>query len=320
MNTVYPTTLVKQICKGYSYIHRSRFYMLSFEHVSKFILSDVSLHIPKGQVVGLIGDTGAGKTTLIKLASGLLKPEEGRVSVMGKDPQDNRSRYGTRLSVLITGTKLLEDGDSARSGLDMLRYTYAIPKEEYLQSYRELSDRFGFKGYENAKLKELSTGQRRRVELAAVCIMRPELVILDEPDVGLDEEGKQILEELVREQAREGVTYLITSHNMPEISNMCDRLAILAEGRLMFYGSESVLRSQYLPINTMTITYDGAIPNIDDLPIVRYRMDGNRIAYDYNSRYITASEVLNVLMKQTGILDVKIQKTDLEQIISKLHG
>ena len=140
-------------------------------------------------------------------------------------------------------------------------------------------------------------------------------MILDEPDVGLDEEGKMIFEELVRERAKSGTTFLITSHNLTEVSNLCDRIAILSDGELTFYGSERVLRSQHLPVNTMTVVFDGPIPSIDDLPIVRYKIEGNTASYDYNSKYITAAELINVLMKQTRILDVKIKKPDLEEII-----
>ena len=289
--------------------------MINFENVSKFKLSDISLSIPRGCVVGLIGATGSGKTTLVKLSSGLLLPESGRISVMGKNPVSNRSRYGSKLSVFITGIPLIEQGDSAQIGMDMIRNFYSISKEKFIQDYAELSDRFGFRGYENEKLKNISTGQRRRVELAAAFILNSELVILDEPDVGLDETGKQVFEEIVKERVKQGVTFLITSHNLSEVSNLSDRIAVLSDGRLMFYGNERMLRSRYLPVNTMTVTFEGAIPNIDDLPIVRYRIEGNTVSYDYNSKYITASELINVLMKQARVLDVNIKKPDLEQII-----
>ena len=289
--------------------------MINIENVSKFILSDISLSIPKGCVVGLIGATGSGKTTLVKLVSRLLLPEAGRVSVMGKNPVTNRGRYGSKLSVFFTGVPLLESEDNALIGMDMIRNFYSIPRDNFTKDYTELSKIFGFEKYENEKLKNLSAGQRSRVELAAAFILNADLMILDEPDVGLDEEGKMIFEELVKERAKRETTFLITSHNLTEISNLCDRIAILSDGELAFYGSERVLRSQHLPINTMTVVFDGTLPNIDDLPIVRYKIEGNTAAYDYNSKYITAAELINVLMKQTRILDVKIKKPDLEEII-----
>ncbi|MBO6165265.1 MAG: ABC transporter ATP-binding protein [Eubacterium sp.] len=289
--------------------------MINFENVSKFIISDVSLHIPKGTVTGLIGHTGAGKTTLVRLAAGLLLPERGRVRVMSEDPIAYRGKYGSKLSVFLAGVHHLADEDSAMTALNMLQEMYRIPKDIFEARYNELSERFGFKAYERNPLKSLSVGQRQRVELASVFIMDSELMILDEPEVGLDDMGKQALEELIRDRASRGATFLITSHNMAGISKTCSRLAILAKGHLIFHGSEDSLRSRYLPINTLTITYEGAIPNIDDLPIVRYRMEGKQISYDYNSRYITASELMEVLMAQTEITDIKIKKPDLEQIV-----
>ena len=293
--------------------------MINFEDVSKFIVKDVSLHVKQGEVTGLIGPTGSGKTTLVRLASGLLLPERGRVSVMREDPVKFRSKYASRLSVCITGIKLLQDEDTALVGLGMLRDMYGIQEAEYDKRYALLAERFNFGAFENERLKGLSVGQRRRVELAAAFLLEPELMILDEPEVGLDETGKQALEEIIREKAGEGMTILITSHDMTGISNVCSRLAILEKGRLVFNGSEDILRSKTLPINTLTVSFDGAVPNIDDLPIVRYRLEGNTISYDYNSRYISASEVLEVIMKQTRITDIKIKKPDLEQIIISMQ-
>ena len=293
--------------------------MINIENVSKFIIRDISLHIPKGEVTGLIGATGSGKTTLVRLASGLLLPDCGRVSVMGHEPVRFKGKFGSRLSVLISGVKSLSDEETAVSALDGLRIIYGIPKNEYEKRYRKLAERFDFSSYENERLKGLSVGQRRRVELAGAFLTEPELMILDEPEVGLDEFGKQALEEIIKEKTGEGMTLLITSHNMAEISNICTRIAVLSKGDLIFYGSEDALRSRYQPINTLTVSFDGNIPNIDDLPIVRYRLEGNTASYEYNSMYITASEVLDVIMKQTRITDINIKKPDLEQIIINMR-
>lgn len=294
--------------------------MINFENVSKFIISDLSLNVPKGQVVGVIGDTGSGKTTFVKLASGLLLPESGRVSLMHRDPLVIRGKKNSDLGVFITGVPFLSNEDSVFTGMDMIRTMYAISGEEYKNTYKELAESFGFKSYEHEKIKNLSAGQRRRVELAAVMSIEPKIVILDEPDVGLDAEGRQILDEYVTMKKKQGVTFLITSHNLTGLSRICDRIMILSEGKCIFYGSERTLRYEQLPINKMTVSYDGPVPSIDDLPIVKYTLDENELVLEYNSRFITASEILNVLMKQTKILDIKISKPDLEQIIIGLHN
>ena len=277
-------------------------------------VDDLSFEIKPGEIVGFAGPNGAGKTTVIKMLTGILKPASGRALINGFDIVKEPIKAKESFAYVADNPDILLQ----LTGLEYINYiadVYKVPSEDREKRIMELSERFGFRDYENEKLKDLSAGQRRRVELAAAFILNSELIILDEPDVGLDEAGKQVFEDIVKEKVKQGVTFLITSHNLTEVSNLSDRLVVLSEGKLMFYGNERMLRSRYLPVNTMTVTYDGAIPNIDDLPIVRYRIDGNTVSYDYNSKYITASELINVLMKQVRVLDVKIKKPDLEQII-----
>ena len=289
--------------------------MISFENVSKFILTDVSFHIPRGEVVGLIGASGSGKTTLIKLAAGLLKPEKGRVSLFGKNPVSNRGKYASRLGVYLTGVPVLEENDTAYLGISMLGKMYDISENEFKIRYDKLANRFGFKDYHDVRIKELSIGQRRRVELAAVFILEPEVYLLDEAEIGLDEDGKQTLEALILERKESGAAFLVTSHNISSVSQLSTRLMILSAGKQVFYGSEEVLRHSFLPINRMTLKYEGDIPVVDDLPLLRYSMVGNDFVCEYDERFVTTSEILAVIMKHSKITDIKINKPDLEQII-----
>ncbi|MCR5398621.1 MAG: ATP-binding cassette domain-containing protein [Lachnospiraceae bacterium] len=294
--------------------------MINFENVSKFILEDISFNLPKGEVVGLIGASGTGKTTLVKLAAGILKPEHGRVSVLGKNPVLNRGKYSTRVGVFMTGIPVLSESDSALNGIGILAKMYDIPELEFQKRYDELSQLFGFRTYERERLKELSVGQRRRIELAATFIPEPELLLLDEPEIGLDEEAKQTLEEVIKERAERGMTVLITSHDLQSISNLSTRIMILSPNSgkhsgMIFYGTEDVLRHRFLPVNRMTIKYEGSIPMVDDLPLVKYSLTHDEFICEYDERYVSSSEILTVIMKHTRVTDIKIKKPDLEQII-----
>ena len=301
--------------------------MINFVNVSKFILSDVSFNIPKGEVVGLIGATGSGKTTLVKLASGILAPESGRVSVLGKDPVKHKGKYFSGLGIYLTGVPVLNENDSAAAGIGVLREIYGIPKADFADRYKYFSELFGFKSYERERLKELSIGQRKRIELSATFIPEPELLLLDEPEIGLDEEAKQTLEEVIKEMSSRGCTILVTSHDLQSISRVSSRIMILSDGNLMFYGSESVLRHKFLPVNQMTLKYEGDFPMVDDLPLLKYSVASDRteeadplvqtgtFSCKYDERYVTASEILSVLMKNLKVTDISIKKPDLEQII-----
>ncbi|MBE5959166.1 MAG: ATP-binding cassette domain-containing protein [Lachnospiraceae bacterium] len=294
--------------------------MINFEKVSKFILSDISINIPKGEIVGLIGASGSGKTTFVRLACGLLTPDLGRVRVLGKNPVDYRQKYFSDVSTFIVGKNLLDKETSVIQNFEMLRIMYGINKSEFYKRYNEISEMLDFKGYEYEKVISLSFGQKMRVEVAAALILEPMLLLLDEPTVGMDQNAKECLTKILKEKASEGMTILITSHDMQSISNICTRLAIIDKGTLIYYGSKERLRRKYLPKNKMTITFEGEMPNIDDLPINRYTIDNDKITYEYNDNYISSSEVVEVILDQTEIRDINIEKSELESIVMQIIG
>ena len=294
--------------------------MINFENVSKYGLCDISLHIPKGEIVGLIGKSGAGKTTMIKLACGLLKPDSGRVYTGDKNPVANRKRYCTAVSTFIVSKPLLSRDDTVIQGFQLIRSMYGISEADFENQYAELSERLDFKKYEHQPVKNLSLGQRMRAELGAALIYEPELLLLDEPNVGLDENGKAALYELLTERCKSGMSVLMTSHDMAGVAKMCGRIALLDNGRLIFYGSQDNLRSRYAPIDVMTLKYSGNIPDFEDLPLKNYCVDGNRITLSYNSNHITSAEILKLILGQTTVSEVSIRKPDLESIISQIKS
>lgn len=294
--------------------------MINFENVSKYGLCDISLHIPKGEIVGLIGKSGAGKTTMIKLACGLLKPDSGRVYTDDRNPVANRKRYCTAVSTFIVSKPLLSRDDTVIQGFQLIRSMYGISEADFENRYAELSDRLDFKKYEHQPVKNLSLGQRMRAELGAALIYEPELLLLDEPNVGLDENGKAALYELLTERCKSGMSVLMTSHDMAGVAKICGRIALLDNGRLIFYGSQDNLRSRYAPIDVMTLKYSGNIPDFEDLPLKNYCVDGNRITLSYNSNHITSAEILKLILGQTTVSEVSIRKPDLESIISQIKS
>lgn len=294
--------------------------MINIDNVSKYGLNNISINIPKGEAVGLIGASGAGKTTIIKLACGILAPDGGRVYTLGKNPVVNRRLYKNSVSTFITGVPLLDRNDTVLQGFELIRNMYGIEKAEFNRRYNELSERLDFGKYENQISKNLSVGQRMRAELGAALIYEPKLLMLDEPNVGLDENGKAVLYELLNERRKNGMTVLMTSHDMVGISKTCSRIALLDNGRLVFYGSGDNLRSRYAPIDVMTIKLTGNIPDFEDLPLNKYSVHDNIITLSYNSNLITSAEILKLVLRQTSVSKVSIRKPGLESIISQLKS
>lgn len=292
--------------------------MIGFEKVSKFIISDVTLHIPEGKTVGLIGTSGAGKTTLIKLACGLLRPEAGNVYTMRRDPVAQRRQCGKDLSVLFADKPFLQKEDTVVDNFQMIKAVYKLSQKEFKKEYEMLAERLQFEGIEGQKVKELSLGQRRRVEIGAALISRPKLLLLDEPTIGLDADAKQVFCELIAEKEREGMTVLVTSHNMEEISKMCDRIALLDKGKLLYYGEETQLRRRYAPMDRMHLKLLGKLPDLEDLPLQSYEVKDDILKITYNSNRITAAEILRLILTQTKVVEMKIHKSDLADIIVQM--
>lgn len=292
--------------------------MINFENVSRNVLRGVSLNVPKGEAVGLIGKSGAGKTTLIKLACGLISPVEGNVYTLGKDPVLNRQSYGKKLSAFICGIPLLSREDTVKQGFEMIRGIYRISEEDFEKRFSYLSQRLDFGKYMDKTVKELSLGERMRAELAAAIIYEPDLLILDEPDTGLDANAKEALRELVSEGCGRGMTLLVASHNLEGLEKVCGRIALLDEGRLIFYGSPQNLRSGFSPTDTIRIKLGGKLPDLEDLPIDKYSIQGNLLTLSYNSNHIAAAEILKTVLRQTHISEAKIIKPDLDSVISRL--
>ena len=289
--------------------------MLSFENVSKFIVSGFSLHIPQGVAVGLIGRSGAGKTTLLRLACGMLAPESGEVYTLQKNPVEKRSVLSRRIGCLLEKMPVLEEEESVADNLKRLQIVYRMSDREFEEEYGVLANTLGIREFEHSMVQGLSFGQRRRAELAAVLLHRPELLLLDEPTNGLDETAKQALQEVLQERVKQGMTLVFASHNMREVSGLCNRIVLLEKGKLLYYGEEGALLRKYAPMDKMRLKVDGVLPDMEDLPVGKYMLEGDELVLTYNSNHITASEILEELLKQTSVREVSIQKPDLADVI-----
>lgn len=292
--------------------------MVCFDGVSKFILSDVSIHVPQGKTVGLIGASGAGKTTFLKLACGLLTPEAGEVFVMGRNPVGQR-RMRDKLSVLFADKPFLDEQDTVRGNLETLRAVYRLEEGAFGADYEELSHRLGFAEFEGETVKQLSLGQRRRAELGAALLHRPKLLFLDEPAVGLDENAKREFRSLLAERKQtENMTAVLSSHDMTEISKLCDRIAFLHEGRLLFYGEMEDLRRKFQPREELRLKVTGGLPDLEDLPLERYCFDGRELRMVYRADFVKAAEILKFVLRRCSVTEVGVRRPKLEEIVSEL--
>lgn len=289
--------------------------MISFENVRKFILSDVTVHIPKGVTVGVIGPSGAGKTTLLKLACGLLAREAGRVRTFSVNPVKNKKQLAPKLRAYFSDIPLFQGEDTVLGQFQMLQSLYRQEKGNYWEEYRALAALFSFADDEKTRVKQLSLGQKRRVELASLLMGDAALFLFDEPTNGLDESGREAFWQQLREKKEAGATILISSHNMAEIEALCDRILLLDAGKLLYYGDRENLLKRYAPINCLAVQFQGAIPDMEDLPLQKYRIENDILKLRYNANHISAAEIMQKILEQTTVLSVNTIRPELTDVL-----
>lgn len=301
--------------------------MILFDSVSKcfcrkdgtylMAVKDISLHIPKGITVGLIGPSGAGKTTFLKLVCGLLAPDAGRVKTMRFNPVKDRGRLAGNISVLFADNSALQAEETVLQNLLLIKDTYGIPKKEFSRQKEELTEAFGLSQYLSETVKNLSLGFRRRAELAAAFLVPADLFLLDEPCIGMDERARISFEKVVRQRQKAGRTILLSSHTMGEIDSLAGRILLLKEGQVLFYGEREGLYRQLAPVNRMAVSFANRLPDMQDVPFIRYEAENLDMKINYNANHVTAAELLETFLQSGEIREITMGKPTLEDVITE---
>jgi ABC-2 type transport system ATP-binding protein len=206
-------------------------------------LDGLDLRVPRGSVYGLLGPNGAGKTTAVRVLATLLRPDGGSARVLGSDVVHEAPRVRQRIG--LTGQyAALDNYLTGRANLVMIGELSRLSRPEAKRRAGELLDRFDLTDAAGRAVKTYSGGMRRRLDLAASLISRPELVFLDEPTTGLDPRSRNILWEMIRELAAEGRTLLLTTQYLEEADQLADRIAVVDAGRVIAEGTSDELKSR----------------------------------------------------------------------------
>lgn len=291
---------------------------IHFEHVVMNFgkvqaIDDISLQIGQGQVVGLLGHNGAGKTTSIKIILGILKPTSGAVSVFGHDPANN-----VKMAALRKQMGYLPENLSfypQLSGRETLRY-FARLKGAGKQEQEQLLDEVGLLHAADRRVKTYSKGMRQRLGLAQAMLNQPKLLILDEPTVGLDPVATRDLYDKIERLKKQGTTIILCSHVLSGIEEHLDRTLILSAGKMLAQGSIDELRKQaQLP---MTINIRGKITNQDWLDKLPSQGVSTRLINSHQYILSAAAShkigLLSMLASEKDIKDIEIIMPTLESI------
>ena len=196
----------------------------------------ISFEVPEGEMFGFLGPNGAGKTTTLSMISGLLRPDQGRVSI-GEIDVWHSPKGAKRILGLVPQDLALYEELTARENLMFWGSLFRLPRSELKANIEVWLDRVGLKGRGREAVSKFSGGMKRRLNLAIGLVHNPKVVLLDEPTVGIDPQARKNILDIIREIAKEGSTILFTTHHLEEAEALCDRIAIMDHGKILETGS-----------------------------------------------------------------------------------
>jgi ABC-2 type transport system ATP-binding protein len=282
---------------------------------------NVTFSIGEGELVGFLGPNGAGKTTTLKMLSGLIYPTSGRARVAGFDPTKRENAY-RRLFALVLGQKNQLWWDlPALESFYLLRAIYGLDQKQYQQTLDELVSLLGVAAKLNVQVRELSLGERMKMELIAALIHRPRVLFLDEPTIGLDVISQKAVREFLRDyNRRTRTTILLTSHYMADISQLCERVIVIDHGKKIYDGDLDRIagagaRQRIIKFRPR----DGAFPAGWNPTHGAAKTGGDgEILLHVPSENVT--EVCQQILNQGAVDDITIQDVPLEDIISEIFS
>jgi len=292
--------------------------LLRREHARIHALNDVSFTLRRGEFAAYAGPNGAGKSTTFKLLAGMLRPQAGTVRVFGEDPCRARIPVMRRTGVLFGNRSELWWDHPVRASFAWKKAVWDISDAVYDRVCGEMRELLGIGEFWDSFARELSLGQRMRADLALALLHEPELVLLDEPTLGLDVLAKrQMIDFLKRINREHQVTILVTSHDMDDLTEMADRILLIHRGKLAFDGGYDALIRMAGDHRIVKLRVQGEPPRIDGAEYLGCT-DGQHL-YRYDGAATRVQALFQAIAQAEGVQDVELGHEDIERVIARLY-
>jgi ABC-2 type transport system ATP-binding protein len=282
-------------------------------------VEDVSFSIEPGEMVAFLGPNGAGKTTTLKMLSGLIYPTSGTASVLGFTPWERLDAFRRRFALVMGQKNQLWWDLPAADSFELHREIYSIPEAEFKKTLAELTELLGVEKLTRQAVRELSLGERMKMELIAALLHQPQLLLLDEPTIGLDVVAQVAIQKCLRDyHTRRGVTMLLTSHYMRDVEALCQRVLVITHGRLVYDGPLVGLSERFGNEKLVKLRFVESAP--DDAELCRFgevvRREGPSVDLKVDRNEVAA--VLGAILDGYAVDDVIVQDPPLELVIARV--
>ena len=293
--------------------------LLAREHREVHAVDGVSFRLDAGEMVGYIGPNGAGKSTTIKMLTGILVPTGGRLLVDGRVPHRQRVEHVRRIGVVFgQRTQLWWDLPTIES-FELLRHIYRIPEERWRANLAHFSELLDLEPFIETPVRQLSLGQRLRADLTAALMHDPTILFLDEPTIGLDVVAKERIRQFLTHINRErGVTVILTTHDLEDISRLCQRVVLIDHGTVIYDGALEALRTRFGRQRTLVVDLEEveeiAIPHAELV-----RQEGPRAWLRFDREETTAAALIAAITARYRIRDLTIEEPEIESIVRGIY-
>ena len=292
------------------------------QYEQTFAVRNVSFQIEPGELVGFLGPNGAGKTTTLKMLAGLLHPTGGTARVLGHVPWERNDAYRRQFALLLGQKNQLWWDLPAQESLELNAKIYGIPDHELKRTVAEMTELLNVRDKLNVAVRELSLGERMKMELIASLLHKPKVLFLDEPTIGLDVVSQKTVREFLREHNRKAkTTIILTSHYMTDIQQLCERVIIIDKGVISFDGRLTEILDRFADFKLVTIQREtagkGSVENLEKYGEVVEQTPERLILKVKRDRVIP---VCKALLDELPVTDIDIQEVPIEDVIRKIFA
>lgn len=299
-------------------------YLKSFvsrEYEEVHAVEDLNLEIEKGEMIGYIGSNGAGKSTTIKMLTGILEPSSGTIEVNDLNPSQNRKQNAMNIGVVFGQKTQLWWDLPVKESFKLLKEIYEVSDEEYDERIEEFNRVLDLDEFWDQPVRKLSLGQKMRSELAAAFLHHPPIVYLDEPTIGLDVAVKEKIRDFIRKMnQKKHITVMLTTHDIDDIEDLCDRIVVLDEGRKIYDGELETLVNRFTSRRLVLDVRSSEEFDLDMEGITDIERENSHIEIVFDREVLSASEIMSVALEKYDVLDFEIKEPDIEAVVKKIYN
>ena len=310
--------------KIYSQGEGIRGYLKSFvkrDYEEVHAVEGLNLEIESGEMIGYIGSNGAGKSTTVKMLTGILEPTSGEIEVDGRDPHKHRKKNAMNIGVVFGQKTQLWWDLPVKESFKLLKEIYEVSDEAYEERIEEFNEVLQLDEFWEQPVRKLSLGQKMRCELAAAFLHHPKIVYLDEPTIGLDVAVKERIRDFIRKMnENENITVMLTTHDIGDIEDLCKRIVVLDEGKKIYDGSLDKLVNRF---SSRRLVMQVERPEDFELEAegvkeIKTTEEGLEVVFD--REVISASDLMRIILEDYEVQDFQIREPDIEEVVKKVYN